>query len=164
MVIACGVNDLAENDGQPCSIERVFADIRLMAETGAARGFKVVIGSTPPGQPGSGGRARWNAAHADLGQRVVELNRLLKQYAEERGFVYADYHSALKDDQNGLKLEYSWTPDDRVHPSAAGYAVMEKKSLRKPSTKHSSIQMQLTATDRLMTSTNGKAGSNLKNI
>ena len=126
VVIACGVNDLAENDGQPCSIERVFADIRLMAETGAARGFKVVIGSTPPANRIWWQSEEWNAAHADLGQRVVELNRLLKQYAEERGFVYADYHSALKDDQNGLKLEYSWTPDDRVHPSAAGYAVMEK--------------------------------------
>ena len=126
VVIACGVNDLAENDGQPCSIERVFADIRLMAETGAARGFKVVIGSTPPANRIWWQSEEWNAAHADLGQRVVGLNRLLKQYAEERGFVYADYHSALKDDQNGLKLEYSWTPDDRVHPSAAGYAVMEK--------------------------------------
>lgn len=97
-----------------------------MAETGAARGFKIVIGSTPPANRIWWQSEEWNAAHADLGQRVVELNRLLKQYAEERGFVYADYHSALKDDQNGLKLEYSWTPDDRVHPSAAGYAVMEK--------------------------------------
>ena len=83
-VIACGVNDLAENDGQPCSIERVFADIRLMAETGAARGFKVVIGSTPPANRIWWQSEEWNAAHADLGQRVEMCIRDRCQVAEQR--------------------------------------------------------------------------------
>ena len=124
--IACGVNDMAENDGKAHTNEEIFENIKEMAEKGAAAGMKVVIGSTPPANHCWWKDEAWNAQHNNIGQRVVELNKLLKAYAEERGFVYADYHTALKDDDNDLKVEYRISPTDHVHPGALGYAVMEK--------------------------------------
>ena len=37
------------------------------------------------------------------------------------GHVYVDYHSALKDAEDGLPRNLS---HDGVHPNAAGYAIM----------------------------------------
>ena len=60
----------------------------------------------------------------------MELNKKIKALTEQRGYIYCDYWSSMADEQNGLKVEYSWTKDDRVHPNGEGYAVME--SLVKP--------------------------------
>jgi lysophospholipase L1-like esterase len=37
--------------------------------------------------------------------------------------VYVDYHSALKDERNGLPRKYSY---DGVHVNPAGYKIMEE--------------------------------------
>ena len=79
-----------------------------------AKGIKVIIGSTPPANYIWWLDEEWNAAN-DVAQRVIDLNVMLKAYAEERGFGYADYHSVLKDEENGLKKEYQV---DAVHPVA----------------------------------------------
>jgi len=51
----------------------------------------------------------------------VALNAWIKDYATSRGYVYVDYHSAMKDERDGLPATLS---KDGVHPTAAGYAVM----------------------------------------
>jgi len=53
--------------------------------------------------------------------KVVALNVWIKGYAAEKGYVYVDYHSAMKDAQDGLPPALS---KDGVHPLPAGYAVM----------------------------------------
>ena len=47
---------------------------------------------------------------------------MLKQYAENKGFVYLDYFTSMADERNGLKKEYG---SDGVHPNETGYKVME---------------------------------------
>jgi lysophospholipase L1-like esterase len=60
---------------------------------------------------------------------------MLKNYAKLNGHIYLDYHSALKDERNGMKAEYA---KDGVHPNEAGYKVVMplsseaiKKALKK---------------------------------
>jgi lysophospholipase L1-like esterase len=52
---------------------------------------------------------------------VLALNAWIKSYAAENGYVYVDYHSAMKDSRDGLPVALS---KDGVHPLPAGYAVM----------------------------------------
>lgn len=47
---------------------------------------------------------------------------MLKEYSETYGHIYLDYFSAMTDERNGLPKKYA---DDGVHPTEAGYAVME---------------------------------------
>ena len=119
--IACGVNDMADNDKANRTNEGIFENIKAMAEMAASKGIKVIIGSTPPANDIWWQNDEWNAAN-DVAQRIIDLNVMLKAYAAERGFGYVDYHSVLKDDANGLKKEYQV---DAVHPNLEGFKVME---------------------------------------
>ncbi len=53
--------------------------------------------------------------------KVVALNEWIKAYAAEKGYVYVDYYSAMKDERGGLPAMLS---RDGVHPLPAGYAIM----------------------------------------
>ena len=125
LVVSGGINDFAENSGYYIPLEDAYNNLRIIARTAEAAGMKVIIGSTVPGNSIWWQNDAWNAAHNDIGQRVVELNKKLKALTEQRGYLYCDYHSQLRDEQEGLKLEYSYTASDRIHPNGAGYAVME---------------------------------------
>lgn len=47
----------------------------------------------------------------------------MKAYADAHDILYVDYHSAMKDERDGLPEKYS---KDGVHPTLEGYKVMEK--------------------------------------
>jgi lysophospholipase L1-like esterase len=51
----------------------------------------------------------------------MEVNAWMKQYAADKGDVYVDYYSAMKDERGGLPATLS---KDGVHPLPAGYAIM----------------------------------------
>jgi lysophospholipase L1-like esterase len=53
---------------------------------------------------------------------IIKLNQLLKEYAESAGIIYLDYHSVLKNENNGLSAEYA---PDGVHPTLSCYKIME---------------------------------------
>jgi len=53
--------------------------------------------------------------------KIDAINAWMKAYAAEKGYVYVDYHAALKDERDGLPANLS---GDGVHPKPAGYAVM----------------------------------------
>ena len=53
---------------------------------------------------------------------IIELNKLIKALADEKGYAYADYHSAMDNGSGGISSSYS---NDAVHPNLAGYTVME---------------------------------------
>ncbi|MCM1176895.1 MAG: fimbrillin family protein [Clostridium sp.] len=132
VAITCGVNDLAGNDNNnvPRTPEEVFNNIKTMAEIASAAGIKVVIGATPPTNwiHWVANPEEWNAKYPNIGEKVIELNGMLRAYAKERGFVIAEYWSALVDEDNDMKEEYrftGWGQNDHVHPNAAAYAVME---------------------------------------
>ncbi len=57
----------------------------------------------------------------DPSQKIIAINAWIKSYAESKGYPYVDYHSAMKDAQNGLPTSLS---KDGVHPLPAGYAIM----------------------------------------
>ena len=54
---------------------------------------------------------------------VIELNKMLKAYADKEGLTYVDYHSAMKDERDGLPKNLA---SDEVHPTLEGYKIMEK--------------------------------------
>ena len=116
VVILAGTNDIAGNTG-PSTLEMIADNIKSMAELATANNIKVVISSVLPAFD-----YPWKPGLNPAG-KIVALNQLLKDYADEHGMVYLDYHTAMKDEQDGLPKTYA---ADGVHPNAAGFEVMEK--------------------------------------
>ena len=87
-----------------------------MVELAKANDIKVVLSSVLPAYDFS-----WRPG-MEPALKVVELNRILKEYSDKTGIIYLDYFSAMVDERNGLKEELTY---DGVHPNIAGYKVME---------------------------------------
>ena len=115
VVICCGTNDIAQNNGY-ISLEHILHNIKSMCQLARANKIKPVVCSTLPAK---GFKWRPEMKPAD---DIIRLNEMIKAYAQENKIPYVDYHSALKDEENGLPRKYS---KDGVHPNAQGYAVME---------------------------------------
>ena len=115
VVILAGINDIAGNTG-PSTIEMIADNIFSMAELASANHIKVVLCSVLPAADFS-----WNPEEQPS-EKVIALNALIKLYAKNHKMAYVDYHSAMKNEENGLREELGI---DSVHPNAAGYAVME---------------------------------------
>ncbi|NNK76434.1 MAG: acylhydrolase, partial [Maribacter sp.] len=90
-------------------------NIKSMAELAKTNDIKVVISSTLPAYD-----YPWKPGLKPAG-KIVALNRMLKDYAEQNGHVYLDYFSAMADERNGLPKKYA---NDEVHPTKLGYEVM----------------------------------------
>jgi lysophospholipase L1-like esterase len=54
-------------------------------------------------------------------EKILALNRWIKDYWAKNGFVYLDYFSATVDDKGTFKAEIT---DDGLHPTAADYVIM----------------------------------------
>jgi lysophospholipase L1-like esterase len=114
VVILAGINDIAGNTG-PETLEEIEGNLASMAELAAAHHIRVVMCSVLPAFdfPWSPGK--------EPAPKVLALNAWMKGYAAEKGHVYVDYHTAMKDERDGLPATLS---HDGVHPLPAGYAVM----------------------------------------
>jgi lysophospholipase L1-like esterase len=114
VVIMGGTNDIAGNTG-PMTLEQTEDNLASMAELAAVNNIRVVLCSVTPAfdYPWSPG--------LKPAPKILALNRWIKTYAAEKGFVYVDYHTALKDSRNGLPAKLS---ADGVHPMPSGYAIM----------------------------------------
>ena len=115
VVICCGTNDIAQNNGY-ITLEHVLQNIKSMCQLARANKIKPVLCSA---LPATGFKWRPEMKPAD---DIIRLNEMIKAYAKENKIPYVDYHSALKNEDNGLPIQYS---NDGVHPNAQGYAVME---------------------------------------
>ncbi len=115
VVILAGTNDIAGNTG-PMTIEQIAGNIYSMAELAHAHNIKVVISSVLPVY-----KYRWEPEVEPV-EKIAKLNAMLKTYAEKNNMVYLDYFPATANEQQGFKKEYS---EDGVHPTLAGYKVME---------------------------------------
>lgn len=115
VVILAGINDIAENTG-PSKLENVFGNILSMVQLAQAAHIKVVISSVLPAN-----HLPWRPL-INPTEKVIQLNKMIKDYADANHIVYLDYYSALVDDKRGLPPIYS---ADGVHPNLAGYKVME---------------------------------------
>lgn len=115
VVILAGINDIAQNTG-PMTLEQTFGNIVSMCELAKASNIRVVISSVLPAYD-----FPWHPG-LQPAQKVIELNKMLKDYATKNNIVYCDYFSAMKDERNGLPKTLS---GDGVHPNLAGYKIME---------------------------------------
>ncbi|TGE23585.1 GDSL-type esterase/lipase family protein [Hymenobacter metallicola] len=115
VVLIVGTNDVAENRG-PYEPQRTMGNIMSMAELARAHGIRVVLASVLPATD------FWWRKGLNPAPKIVALNKQLKAYADQQRFVYLDFHSAMADEQQGLRKVYG---EDGVHPNLAGYRVME---------------------------------------
>jgi lysophospholipase L1-like esterase len=115
VVILAGINDIAENNG-PISLEDIAGNIISMAELAKANKIRVILCSVLPAN-----KIPWRM-QIEPAEKVIKLNEMIRAYAEKNKITYVDYYSALVDDAKGLDKKYS---GDGVHPTLAGYQVME---------------------------------------
>lgn len=115
VIILAGTNDIAENQG-PISLDKVFGNIVSMAELAKANNIKVILCSVLPAYDFPW---RKDMQPAD---KVIALNKMIKDYAQKNHITYVDYHSVLKDEKNGLPKEIA---EDGIHPNKLGYEKME---------------------------------------
>lgn len=116
VVILAGANDIAENNGY-ISLDNIQGNIISMIELAKVHHIDVILCSILPAYDFS-----WHKGLEPAG-KIIELNKILKAYADRNGITYVDYHSNMADERGGLPEKYS---NDGVHPNMAGYKVMEK--------------------------------------
>jgi lysophospholipase L1-like esterase len=114
VVILAGINDIAGNTG-PETLKQIEDNLASMADLAAANHIRVVLCSVLPAYD-----FPWMPGQTPA-PKVVALNAWIKTHAAQKGYVYVDYHTAMKDERDGLPATLS---KDGVHPLPAGYAVM----------------------------------------
>ena len=121
VVIHIGTNDVAENTGT-YNPDFTISNIQSMVDIAHANNIKVVLGAVVPST-----KFEWNRALGDRSDMIVDLNKRLKTYADQNDIAYVDYHSAMKNDQNGMDPDIA---ADGVHPTDKGYKIMGKLVLK----------------------------------
>lgn len=116
VVIAGGINDIAENTGR-YNIDYTINNIASMADIAEVNGIKVILVSVLPATTIS-----WNHEIVDVSEKIIDLNNKIKALARKKGYVYTDLYSILVSDDNKLNPIYSV---DGVHINADAYKVME---------------------------------------
>ncbi len=116
VVIMAGTNDVAHNDYWVKPIG-VVENIVAMCNLAIANGIVPIISSIPPCS-----EFPWREEIKNPGQTIVEINHVLKTYAEANNIIYVDYHSAFADENLGFPKSLS---DDGCHPNPDTYFTME---------------------------------------
>ncbi len=115
VVILAGINDIAENTG-PIALTDVFGNIISMCQLARANNISVIISSVLPAAD-----FPWRPELRPA-EKVITLNSMLKTYCDENNIMYLDYYSHMVNNKKGLDKELS---EDGVHPTLAGYKLME---------------------------------------
>ena len=116
VVILAGTNDIAKNNGF-IEVDDIYGNIVSMCEIAKANKIKPVICSVLPVK-----QYRWRTEVTDCADRIIRLNAMLKDYADKNRIRYVDYHSVMKDAENGLPKKWSY---DGVHLNGDGYDIIE---------------------------------------
>jgi lysophospholipase L1-like esterase len=117
VVISAGINDIAENTG-PYNQTITMGNLASMAELAKANKIKVILASVHPASD-----FPWRKEIKDVAQKVIDLNKEIKAYADKNNFTYLDYHTAMKNEINGMSPDLA---EDGVHPTLKGYKIMEE--------------------------------------
>jgi lysophospholipase L1-like esterase len=114
VVINGGTNDIAGNTG-PSTLKMIENNLKSMTQIALASKIKVVLTSVTPAFD-----YPWKRG-LEPAEKVVELNRWIRNFCVQSGCVYADYFSSMSDDRHGMKEGLS---RDGIHPTPAGYTIM----------------------------------------
>lgn len=128
VVILAGTNDIAGNTGL-MTLEEIGRNIASMAELARANGIKVVLASVLPVSdtvPKEGG-GYFVRTDSRPPQKIIELNRWLRDYAVKNGHVYLDYYSEMADGNDLVKAGLTY---DGLHPNSNGYKIMTEIASR----------------------------------
>lgn len=117
VVINCGTNDIAENNG-PYDEDITMDNIKTMTEIALDHGIKVILTSVLPCNAFT-----WRPSIKDASEKIQHLNQRIAAYANALGLHYIDYWSAMARPEDGALIPALGI--DGVHPSSAGYDVME---------------------------------------
>ena len=118
LVVLAGTNDIAGVTG-PTRNEDIEANYASMAELARAHHIQVVFSSVLPVNNYTHDAEESFALRPR--ERILALNKWLKDYCATNRFVYLDYFSALVDEQGMLKRNLA---DDGLHPTDTGYKIM----------------------------------------
>ena len=116
VIIMCGTNDIAQNNGT-ISLEHTMGNIISMCELAKANKIRPILCSALPARS-----FYWNPTVPDAPEQISRLNAMIKAYAEKSKITYVDYYSVMVAEDGGLKAGLS---NDEVHPLDAGYEIME---------------------------------------
>ncbi|MES1257010.1 MAG: SGNH/GDSL hydrolase family protein [Acidobacteriota bacterium] len=117
VVIFGGTNDIGGNIG-PVSMETIENNIAAMADMAHGNGIRVILASVMPvcDMPG-----RPPMTPGRPPEKIVTLNRWIREYAASHNLVFLDYFSATADDKGFLRAELT---EDGLHPTIKGYELM----------------------------------------
>ena len=116
VVICAGTNDIAQNTGY-ISLEHILDNLQSMVDLARAHGIRPILCSVPPA-----GDFSWNPG-LEPAPKIIRLNEMIKAYADEEGIPYVDYHTQMATENGAMIAAYTY---DGVHPTEAGYEVMER--------------------------------------
>jgi acyl-CoA thioesterase I len=118
VVILAGTNDIAGNSG-PISNQDMEANFASLAELALAHKVRLIYSSILPVNNYTPESKDFFAQRPP--ERILALNRWLKDYCSANNLIYLDYFSAMADGKGLLKRELS---QDGLHPNKAGFAIM----------------------------------------
>ena len=123
VVILAGTNDLAGNTG-PMSLEDIQGNLVSMAELARANGIRVVIASVLPINDYAKNKdgAAIVRSTARPPEKILALNKWIREYTAANKMIYLDYFSAAVDEKGFLKADWA---GDGLHPNPAGYQIMK---------------------------------------
>ncbi|HZE27874.1 MAG TPA: SGNH/GDSL hydrolase family protein [Terriglobales bacterium] len=118
VVVLAGTNDIAGNTG-PVSLEDIEANYSTLAELARLHNIRLIYSSVLPVH-------EYTDRAGDMftqrpPEKILALNRWLKDYCAAHDCLYLDYFSAMVDDKGFLKKDLA---DDGLHPNPAGYKIM----------------------------------------
>lgn len=116
VVILAGTNDIAQNNGY-ISLEHILGNIISMCELARANHIQPVLCSLLPAR-----RFYWTDRIPDAPVLIEKMNAMIREYAQANGIPFVDYWSKMAAEDGGLLPGLS---DDDVHPTPAGYQIME---------------------------------------
>ena len=117
VVINVATNDVAENTG-PYDEDRTFGNIMTMVELAQCHDIKVILTSVLPAA-----KFGWRPQITDAPAKIERLNARIRDYAEQNGIPFVNYYEKMVyGPDKALNPAYT---KDGVHPTEAGYAVME---------------------------------------
>jgi len=118
LVVLAGTNDIAGVTGRTIN-EDIEANYASMAELARAHHIRMVFASVLPVHNYTHDAEESFALRPR--DRILALNKWLKDYCAKNQFVYLDYFSAVVDERGMLKRALA---DDGLHPTDAGYKIM----------------------------------------